>query len=166
MNPFQTEITKDSKNKKLHVTRMFKAPVDVVWRAWTDADLLGKWWAPRPYRAVTKSMDFREGGRWLYYMLSPEGEKHWCLLDYSKISFQEYYMGKDAFCDDKGNANPDRPSMRWKNTFQDEGKNTRVRVEISFDKEEDIDKIIDMGFKEGFTAAHGNLDELLKQLNS
>lgn len=166
MSTFQTEISKDLKNKKLHINRTFRAPGDVVWRAWTDSDLLGKWWAPKPYKAVTKSMDFREGGRWLYHMLSPEGEKHWCRLDYLNIAFQDYYIGKDAFCNDKGNANTDHPSMLWKNTFQARGKETRVVIEISFDKEEDIERIIEMGFEEGFIAAHGNLDELLNELGA
>jgi uncharacterized protein YndB with AHSA1/START domain len=160
----KTEIRKDLVNKKLHVTRRFKAPAAMVWKAWTESQLLEQWWAPKPYRAITKSMDFREGGLWLYYMLSPEGEKHWCRLDYLSIVLHDYYTAKDAFCDENGTPNVVAPSMHWKNTFLAENEETKVVVEITFEKEADIEKIIEMGFKEGFTMAHDNLDELLEKL--
>ncbi|MFD2144274.1 SRPBCC domain-containing protein [Mucilaginibacter antarcticus] len=70
INP--TEITEDLANKKLNVTRTFNAPIDQVWKAWTDDTLLDKWWAPRPWKAETKSMNFTEGGTWLYSMVGPE----------------------------------------------------------------------------------------------
>jgi uncharacterized protein YndB with AHSA1/START domain len=60
---------------QLIVTREFDANSDLVWKAWTTAELLDQWWAPKPYRAETKSLDFREGGVWLYAMVSPENEK-------------------------------------------------------------------------------------------
>ncbi|MBK8505917.1 MAG: SRPBCC domain-containing protein [Saprospiraceae bacterium] len=160
----KTEIKKDLANKKLHVIRRFKAPATMVWRAWTEPQLLEQWWAPKPYLAITKSMDFREGGLWLYYMLSPEGEKHWCRLDYLSIVLHDYYTGKDAFCAEDGTPNTIAPSMHWKNKFLSENEETKVVVEITFEKEEDIEKIIEMGFNEGFTMAHGNLDELLERL--
>ncbi|SMD32877.1 Uncharacterized conserved protein YndB, AHSA1/START domain [Reichenbachiella faecimaris] len=166
MNLHQTEISKDLENKKLHVSRKFSAPVDLVWRTWTEAELLDQWWAPRPYQAKTKEMNFSEGGHWLYYMESPEGDKHWCRADYISISEEDFYTAKDAFCDEDGKVNEDHPRMLWKNTFIDQSNETLVQVQISFTKVEEIEKIIEMGFKEGFTAAVGNLDELLQKLNS
>jgi uncharacterized protein YndB with AHSA1/START domain len=71
----------DKEKKQIHVDRSFAAPLELVWAAWTEPDILDQWWAPKPYKTVTKSMNFSVGGRWLYYMLSPQGEKHWCLLD-------------------------------------------------------------------------------------
>jgi len=165
MNLYQTEIRKDSVNKKLHVTRQFQAPKEMVWKAWTTAELLDQWWAPRPYETVTKSLDFKEGGFWLYHMLSPEGDKHWCRLDYLTIVPQDYYTAIDAFCDEEGTPNTGIPQMTWKNTFTSENNETKVTVEISFEREEDMEKIIEMGMKEGFSAALENLDELLAKGN-
>ncbi|WP_339606666.1 SRPBCC domain-containing protein [uncultured Roseivirga sp.] len=165
MNLYQTEIRKDSVNKKLHITRQFQAPKEMVWKAWTTAELLDQWWAPRPYETVTKSLDFKEGGFWLYHMLSPEGDKHWCRLDYLTIVPQDYYTAIDAFCDEEGTPNTDIPQMTWKNTFTSENNETKVTVEISFEREEDMEKIIEMGMKEGFSAALENLDELLAKGN-
>ncbi|MHB1279027.1 MAG: SRPBCC family protein, partial [Bacteroidia bacterium] len=75
----------DKENKKIRVERSFNAPLDLVWAAWTEPEILDQWWAPKPWRAETKSMDFRVGGRWLYCMAGPEGERHWCLFDYKTI---------------------------------------------------------------------------------
>lgn len=68
----------------------------------------------------------------------------------------------DAFCDENGKATTDFPSMHWKNEFFQTPAGTRVEVEITFSSEADLEKIIEMGFKEGFTAALSNLDELLQ----
>ncbi|MBL7949115.1 MAG: SRPBCC domain-containing protein, partial [Bacteroidia bacterium] len=63
--PPPTRIVKDLANRKLIIHRTFLGPIDLVWRAWTEKDLLEQWWAPKPFKAVTKSYDFREGGHWL-----------------------------------------------------------------------------------------------------
>ncbi len=65
MSNKQTTISKDAANKKLIVVREFDAPLEEVWKAWTDSNILDKWWAPKPWKAKTKTMDFREGGLWL-----------------------------------------------------------------------------------------------------
>ena len=61
----ETLYTKDVANNKMTVVRQFDAPVEQVWRAWTESELLDQWWAPLPWKAKTKKMDFREGGSWL-----------------------------------------------------------------------------------------------------
>ncbi len=53
--------------------------------------------------------------------------------------------------------------MQWRNEFSKTKSGTKVTVEITFSSEGDLEKIIETGFKEGFTAAHNNLDELLAQ---
>ena len=161
----QTRYSKDLANKKLFVEREFDAPVAQVWRAWTESNLLDQWWAPRPWKTETKKMDFREGGNWLYAMLGPDGERHWCFMSFDKIIPQKNYTGKDGFCDEKGNFNKDFPIMHWDTKFIDQGETTLVKVEVGFDSVEDLNKIVEMGFEEGFAAAHGNLDEVLSSQN-
>ena len=108
-------------------------------------------------------MDFREGGRWLYYMEGPDGSRHYCRADYKTIVPGKSYTGDDAFCDENGNINTEFPRMHWKIEFSKSGNGTKVNVEITFATEADLEKIIEMGFKEGFAVAHGNLDELLEK---
>jgi uncharacterized protein YndB with AHSA1/START domain len=111
-------------------------------------------------------MDFREGGFWLYYMKGPEGDVHWCRADYNKIVPQKEFEYEDAFCDENGVPNNLAPTMHWNCYFSPSAIGTKVSVEISFKSEADMEKIIEMGFKEGFTAAHGNLDEVLAKVSA
>src|SRR5688572_26233627 len=153
----QTTITKDAAKKQLTVIREFDAPLDQVWKAWTQSDILDQWWAPRPWKAKTKSMDFREGGTWMYAMLGPAGEESWARADFKSVNAPNSFTMQDAFCDEHGNINTDFPRMQWRNEFSPTAGGTQVKVVITFNSEADLDKIVEMGFKEGFTAAHSNL---------
>jgi uncharacterized glyoxalase superfamily protein PhnB/uncharacterized protein YndB with AHSA1/START domain len=157
----ETVFTKDTSNKKLTVERQFDAPAELVWQAWTVADILDQWWAPHPFRAVTKKMDFRVGGQWLYYMAGPEGISAWCRVDFTAIEPNKSYACEVSFCDETGNKNPDFPIMNWINEFSPAGSGTAVKVTIAFDREADLQTIVSMGFKEGFTAGLSNLDQYL-----
>ena len=157
----ETIFTKDLANRKIKVVREFDAPLEMVWKAWTDSKLLDQWWAPRPFKTNTRSMDFREGGRWSYYMEGPDGTRHYCLVDYNCVVPKKSFSGDDAFCDEHETILAAFPRMKWKNEFFATTDGTRVEVEITFTSVADLEKIIEMGFKEGFAAAHANLDELL-----
>jgi uncharacterized protein YndB with AHSA1/START domain len=157
------QIDKDPANKKMTIVRSFDAPVADVWRAWTEKELLDQWWAPKPWKAETKSMDFRVGGYWLYAMVGPDNTKHWARADYTDINPKKSFSVTDSFCDENGNKNNSAPSMKWKNSFSEKGEGTDVTVEISFDRAEDLQTILDMGFEQGFTAGLNQLEELLKR---
>jgi uncharacterized protein YndB with AHSA1/START domain len=145
----------------MNVVREFAAPVDAVWSAWTEPALLDQWWAPEPWKAVTKSMNFKAGGHWLYYMQGPDGTKSYCLAEYKAIQPKKSYDCTDAFCDEQGVINTDFPRMNWNVQFGASAAGTKVEIEITFASEADLLKIAELGFEEGFTMAHGNLDRLL-----
>lgn len=151
----------DRKNNKIKVERLFNAPIDLVWAAWTEADILDRWWAPKPWVAQTKSLDFREGGMWHYAMVGPDNEKHWARVEYIKIVVKKFFSSYDEFCDEHGNPDPSLPRNKWENTFTERGNDTLVNILLSFDTLEDLEKIIAMGFKEGFTSGLENLDQYL-----
>jgi uncharacterized protein YndB with AHSA1/START domain len=152
----------DRENNKIVIKREFAAPPEKVWNAWTQKELVDEWWAPKPWKAETKTMDFREGGYWLYAMKGPKGEEHWSKAEYLTIIHGKSFTGLDAFCDKEGNINPDFPTSNWNVEFTETGENTFVTIEIKYDKPEDLEKYIEMGFKEGFTAALENLDDIFK----
>ena len=158
---YTTHFNKDLENKKITVTRTFAAPVEKVWKAWTTPEIMDQWWAPCPWKTVTKSMDFTPGGSWHYYMLGPEGEKAHCRADYKEIQTQEYYSGIDGFSDENGVLNPDMPISDWHTQFKGRGNETDVVVVLSFKTKEETEAMLQLGFAEGFAAAHKNLDELL-----
>ena len=98
-------------------------------------------------------------------MLGPEGDKQWCRFDYEAIEIKSSFSGKDAFCDENGKASDEFPGMHWENRFTDMEGITHVNVVISFQSVEVMEKIIEMGFKEGFSMGLENLDELLTELS-
>lgn len=152
-----------TKGSQLTVTRVFNAPLELVWRAWTEAELLDQWWAPKPWKSVTKSMDFKEGGQRLYAMVGPNNEEHWCITNYNTISPHKHFTGEDAFADKDGNVNKEFPVAEFKNQFERESENTRVVITTKYATEADLKQIIEMGMKEGLSMAFDNLDAYIKQ---
>ncbi|MDX1479339.1 MAG: SRPBCC domain-containing protein [Saprospiraceae bacterium] len=162
----KTLITEHPERQEMIVSRAFNGPVELVWRAWTEPELLARWWAPRPWKAVTKHMDFREGGHWLYCMQGPDGEQHWGRANYHKIVVHDYFDAEDVFCDEEGNVNTELPGTRWHVTFTPLENGTRVDVHTKFDSVEAMRQLIAMGVKEGTTMAHDNLDALLEEIQA
>ncbi len=153
-------------NNTVNVKREFVANLELVWEAWTNPEILDQWWAPKPYKTRTKLMDFREGGVWLYEMFNTDSEKqhecHWCKNDYHRIEHQKNFSGLDAFCDENGTVNTDMPRTLWTNTFTENAGITSVNIVAKYDSLADLEKIIEMGFKEGFTMALENLDQYIE----
>ncbi|GEM_PF-276487 len=117
---FQMQLTdKNNKKEKTEVTytrkvspqpvaiaRIFDAPRELVWKAWTDPEMLKKWWGPKGFTTPFSKMDMREGGTYLNCMRSPEGKDYWSTGIYRKIVPQERLVFSDSFADEKGNVVP------------------------------------------------------------
>jgi uncharacterized protein YndB with AHSA1/START domain len=151
----------DKATNTVNVKRKFAAPLTDVWSAWTEPEILDQWWAPHPCKSKTKSMEFREGGRRLYAMVGPQGEEHWALADYKSITPKTNFNYLDAFCDLEGNIT-DFPRSDWNVTFNDQKNTTLVEITIKHESLSDLEKIIEMGFKEGFTIAMEGLDKIFE----
>jgi uncharacterized protein YndB with AHSA1/START domain len=161
----QFDFLVDKKNNTLTVKREFAATRQLVWDCYTKSELLEQWFAPKPFRAKTKTMDFREGGHWLYAMVDPQGTEHWGRMDYIKIQPIEKYAGLDGFCDSNGVLNPKLPRANWDVTFHDRGKNSMVETIVTYKSLTDLETVIQMGMKEGLTLTLESLDDLLQTLN-
>lgn len=151
----------NKENKTIHITREFVANLELVWQAWTTAQLLDQWWGPKPWRAETKTMDFREGGFWHYAMVSPEGIRHWSKANYISIEKERSFTQKDGFCDENGTMNPAFPQNLLENSFRQKENNVQVDMLLTFDSIADLEQTLAMGFKEGMTIDFDQLDELL-----
>ncbi|HEX2613128.1 MAG TPA: SRPBCC domain-containing protein [Fibrobacteria bacterium] len=157
-------FTVDKDKLLVTIERSFDAPVDMVWRAWTDPELLAQWWAPKPWKAVTKDMDFREGGRWLYAMTGPEGQKAWDLKTFLKIDPKKSFSYRSTFSDENGDLAPGTTGSTWTNSFTERDGVTIVTNVIVNESLERLEKQIEMGFKEGYTMGLNQLEELLASL--
>ena len=158
------DFSVNKENNTITVKREFAAELSLVWDAYTKSEILDQWWAPKPWKARTKIMDFREGGHWHYAMVGPAGEEHWCWAEYQIIQNKQRFTGLDAFADGEGNVNKDLPQSKWDVRFTDKGQVTLVDYNITFDDLAQLEATIQMGFKEGLTMAMEGLDELLPSL--
>ncbi|MES2681540.1 MAG: SRPBCC domain-containing protein [Bacteroidota bacterium] len=158
------DFSVDKKNNTITVKREFAAEVALVWDAYTKAEILDQWWAPKPWKAKTKTMDFRNGGHWHYAMVGPNGEEHWAVANYNDIVPGKKFTGLDAFADAQGKINKDLPQSKWQATFSEKGKQTQVELYITYEDLAQLETTLQMGFKEGLGMAMENLDALLPSL--
>lgn len=153
----KTKFKKDIDNLLVRITTEFNTPVDNIWEAYTKHEILEKWWAPQPFKAITKEMKFENGGQWLYYMLSPKGEKFWAIDEFRNIIPKKSFEVLDTFCDEKGIINTEFPRTNWINNFTSDDEKTIVVNELKFTQAEDLKLLIEMGFEEGYTIALNQL---------
>jgi uncharacterized protein YndB with AHSA1/START domain len=149
----------DKNNKTVTIKREFDAPWNLVWDAWTKPELLDQWWAPKPFASKTKVMNFEVGGRRFYAMVSPEGHERWAIQKYTSINPNANFSFFNVFADK--DENPEPTGSDWKITFSVQNGNTTVTIIIHNESLERMEKMIEMGFKEGFTMTLNYLDELL-----
>lgn len=156
------DFTVDKAAKKVFITREFDADLSLVWDAFTKAEILDQWVAPKPFVSKTKFMDFKVGGRRFYAMVSPEGHERWAIQRYTSISPKTNFKMSNAFADK--DENPELPGSDWDYTFTEENGKTKVHIVIYNESRERMEKLIEMGFTEGFKASMNNLENVLETL--
>ena len=159
----KTNVVKDLKEKSILVSREFNAPLEKVWRAYTESQLLDLWWGPSPWRAETKTMNFTVGGYWLYAMVSPENEKSYGRMNYTAIEPHKFFELEDSFCDENGVVNTELPVSRGKTVFTETANGTLVEFKISYQTEAEVLQLVEMGFEEGISMCIEQLVALFKE---
>jgi uncharacterized protein YndB with AHSA1/START domain len=161
-NELEFDFTVDKAAKTVYITREFDAELSLVWDAFTKAEILDQWVAPKPFRSVTKSMDFKVGGQRLYAMVSPEGHSRWVIQKYMSITPKTNFKLFNAFSDENGNPEP--TGSEWDYTFTERDGKTTVKIKIYNESLARMEKMIEMGFNEGFKASIVNLEEVLTKM--
>lgn len=157
------EFVVNKETKTVTITVEFDAPRDLVWDAYTKAELLDQWWAPKPYSSRTAVMDFREGGKRFYAMVSPEGAERWVMQQYKSITPKSHFSLFNAFSDE--NENLELPGSDWDLNFSEQDGKTTVHVSIYNESLERLERMIEFGFREGTMAQLQNLEELLARFS-
>jgi len=154
----------DKPTKTVTVIAEFDAELDLVWDAYTKAELVDQWWAPKPLTSRTKVMDFRVGGRRFYAMVSPDGQElGWAIQKYTSITPKTNFKFFNAFADE--DENPELPGSDWDLNFSEQSGVTTVRVSIYNESLERMERGLEMGFKEGTMMQIKHLEELLAALS-
>jgi len=160
------------------IERIFDAPVETVWKAWTDPEMIKKWWGPEGFYAPSIKIDFRVGGKCTYGMHGPKGSE-WDRDMYSSGIYKEIVpyeriVSTDYFSDKDGN--PIKPSdegqdenfpteMSVTTTFEDLG-NGRTKLTIFYPKienEAQFEAMLKSGMKEGWMSSLNKLEKALKE---
>ncbi len=101
-----SRMSMEQAGQTLVITRVFDAPRELVWRAWTDPERVKCWWGPMGYTSPAARIDPRVGGTYLYDMRSPEGQDFWSTGVYREIVEPERIVATDSFSDAEGNVVP------------------------------------------------------------
>ena len=161
------DFTVDKDTATIYVTREFAADLDLVWDAFTKAEILDQWMGPKPYRVQTKEMDFRVGGRWLYAMVSPENiAARWSLAEFVEIQPKSSFTTKNSFSDENGNhINSGFTFSITKNSFKAGVEKTTVQIVKKMAGLAELEQFIAGGYYEkGMAMGMNNLDEYLLTL--
>ena len=161
------DFTVDKATATIYVTREFAADLDLVWDCFTKAEMLDQWMGPKPWRVQTKEMDFREGGRWLYAMVSPENVAiRWSLAEFVEILPKSSFTTKNSFSDENGNSiDTGFTFSLTKNSFKAGAEKTTVQIVKKMASLDELEQFIAGGYYEKGTAmGMNNLDEYLRSL--
>lgn len=156
------EFTVDKPTKTVHITREFDAAQDLVWDAFTKAELLDQWYAPAPFTSKTKHMNFEVGGKRFYAMVSPDGVERWALQTYLSISPKEHFKMFNVFAD--ADENPQPPGSEWDLHFSENNGITTVNIKVYNESLERLEMLLE-GFTQGMKATLVNLENLLQSLS-
>ena len=157
------EFTVNKPEKTVYITREFAAELPLVWDAFTKKELLDQWVAPKPWSARTKHMNFEVGGRRFYAMVSPEGMERWAIQEYTSITPKTNFKMYNTFADAEENA--ELPGSAWNYDFNEQNGVTKVSITIVNESLTRLEKMIEMGFEQGFKMSIDNLDNLLATLS-
>ena len=158
----QMDFIVDKQAKTVSIVKEFAAGLDLVWDAYTRAELLDQWWAPKPMTSRTKAMDFEVGGRRFYAMVSPDGDERWAVQKYTSITPKTNFKFFNAFADKDENL--ELPGSDWDLNFSEQDGKTKVSISIYNESLERMERVIAMGFQQGIEALLQNLEDLLGEL--
>ena len=122
-------------NAPFVISRVFDAPRDKVWKAWTEVERLKQWWGPKGFVVTHCKVDLRPGGIMHYCLRTPDGNEMWGKFAYREIVKLERLVWINSFSDKEGGTtvhpmSPDWPrEMLTKVTFEEQGGKTRVTVQ-------------------------------------
>jgi uncharacterized protein YndB with AHSA1/START domain len=151
-----------SSDRELVLTRLIDAPREKVYRAWTEPDLLKKWFAPKPWSTPKAALDVRPGGASLVVMGGPDGQEFPNRGVYLEVVKNERIVFTDAYTE--AWTPSDKPFMTVILTFEDEGGKTRYTARVRHWTVADRETHEKMGFHAGWGLCAQQLEEVAKGL--
>ncbi|MFA9289316.1 MAG: SRPBCC domain-containing protein [Weeksellaceae bacterium] len=149
---------------ELTLTRTFDAPRELVWKAFTEPELIAKWWGPRGWNTKITTMEVKPGGVWHYCMVGPNGEEAWGLSTYKELNPPAKMIYTDAFCNAEGVINESMPQIDVVMDFIDVDGKTKIVSKSTYATEAELKTVVDMGMLPGITETWDRLAEHLQSV--
>lgn len=150
--------------REFEMERLFNAPRELVFQAFTKPEHLARWWPPFGFTIPVCTIDLRPGGLWHYCMRSPEGQEHWVRSIYSEIAAPERMVYMTVFADKDANPVGGLPEQLTTATFAEQGSKTKLTLRIQFNSQTDLQAALEMNMAEGFARTWNNLDSHLQTM--
>ncbi len=148
------------KDRTIHITREFDAPIELVFEAFSQPEHIGKWWGPNGFSTTTKSMEFKVGGEWIFTMHGSDGTNYPNRVVYTEIKNPEL-LKYDHFAGYKDDGKP--PHFKSTITFEEVNGKTSVNMNMLFPTAYRRDEAAEFGAVEG---GHQTLSRLAEFLES
>ncbi len=157
--------------QELILERVFNAPRELVFKAFSDAEHLKHWWGPRGWTVTVCNVDFRPGGIWHYCMKCIDenqkdyfGYESWGKAVYGEIVEAEKILYTDYFSDAEGNESEAMPSTRITMTFVEHEGMTKLVSRAQYASPEALKTVLEMGMEQGITETWDRLSEHLQSI--
>lgn len=147
-------------DREIVTERMFDAPRERVWRAFTDAELIPRWWGLPSMRTVVAELELRPGGRWRFVQRDADGSETGFRGVYREVTPPERLVYTFEWEGMPGHVLVDTA------TFEDHGERTKVVVSSLFHTSAERDGMLSGGMERGLNESYAMLDELLAELAS
>jgi uncharacterized protein YndB with AHSA1/START domain len=109
----QNTTAANAADQEFVITRVFDAPRELVWKAWTDPERMKHWWGPKGFKAIASKMDLRPGGTYHYGLRAPDGSTMWGKFVYREIVRPERIVLVSSFSDEAGNVTRHPMAPTW-----------------------------------------------------
>ncbi|WP_174612724.1 SRPBCC family protein [Virgibacillus ihumii] len=167
----ENKLTYKTEGRTLVMERMFDAPRELVFKAFSESDHLEQWWGPEGWETESRKFEFVPGGVWHYCMRCTDenqgdfyGMESWGKTIYSEINPPETIVYTDVFSDEEGNSADGMPATQVTMNFVEQEEVTKLIVHSQFESVEALQKVVDMGVVEGTDSQYRCLDDHLKQI--
>jgi uncharacterized protein YndB with AHSA1/START domain len=106
-------VTDTATKSQFIISRTFNAPLDRVWKAWTEPEQMAEWWGPKGFSADVKTLDLKPGGLFHYRMESPQGQEMWGRMLFREIVPKEKLVFINSFSDPEGGLTRHPLAPEW-----------------------------------------------------
>ena len=159
-----TDVRKDLDSLTMTMTARFDAPIERIWRLWSDPRQLERWWGPPSHPATFVDHDLTPGGRVTYYMTGPDGERfdgEWEVLG---VDAPDRLRFQDADLDEDGRPTDGNGMTGATVTLRADGDGaTEMKIETHFFARDEMEKVMEMGVEQGTRESIAKIEALLAE---